>query len=206
MCEELETTFQGSYNEWLQRDEVFGTSTQGDDEVVPYSACNHGDTDRGNRERQVEHSINTFCSLHFVHAWSSTEFYSRKRSPSNRALILCFRWLHNPQRSRYPDSDILRYHLAEHFPNPLKFDPDNFLPKKVEKRHPYSYIPFSAGPSNCIGQKFGLLEENTILSYILHHYKVHAVNMELPVIPNMILRLKNGVPVTAAPRNKNLSA
>jgi cytochrome P450 family 4 len=98
------------------------------------------------------------------------------------------------------------HRFAGNFPNPMKFDPDNFLPERVLKRNPYTYIPFSAGQRNCIGQRLGLLEAKTVLSYILRRYRVHAEHKELTAIPKIIMVPENGVSVTVAPRNRDPSA
>ncbi|CAG2208814.1 CYP4V2 [Mytilus edulis] len=90
----------------------------------------------------------------------------------------------------------------KYFPNPEKFDPDRFLQENIKNRHPYCYVPFSAGPRNCIGQKFAMLEEKAMISSILRRYNVKATQKreEMCAIGEIIMRADNGVFVELSPR------
>ncbi|KAJ8937565.1 hypothetical protein NQ318_000106 [Aromia moschata] len=87
-------------------------------------------------------------------------------------------------------------HNPEAFPDPERFDPERFLPEKQTSRNTYAYIPFSAGPRNCIGQKYAVSELKTAVVKILLHFEVTADPDFKPEIGMCsVLKSRNGIKI-----------
>ncbi|XP_050312286.1 cytochrome P450 4V2-like [Anthonomus grandis grandis] len=86
---------------------------------------------------------------------------------------------------------------------PNDFYPEHFLPEAEEKRHVYSYIPFSAGPRGCIGKILAHTGIKVFTCNLLQRFHVEAegdvptlkIRMDISTRPihGHVLRLKKRV-------------
>ncbi|GMS92663.1 hypothetical protein PENTCL1PPCAC_14838, partial [Pristionchus entomophagus] len=79
-----------------------------------------------------------------------------------------------PRRANLFVSPFLLHRNESIYPNASQYDPDNFLPERVAARHAYDFVPFSAGPRNCIGQKFAQFEVNIVMSWLLRRFRFES--------------------------------
>ena len=94
---------------------------------------------------------------------------------------------------RDPDT----YTKPESF-NPERWMNDESNCEENKSKNPFAYVPFSAGPRNCIGQRFALSELKIVLAFLLRHFRFESlehrdkilVNMEMVLRPKVPLRVK----------------
>ncbi|KAL7027190.1 hypothetical protein ACKWTF_005346 [Chironomus riparius] len=88
------------------------------------------------------------------------------------------------------------------YPNPDKFDPDNFLPERTSNRHYYGFIPFSAGPRSCVGRKYAMLKLKVLLSTIIRnfHIKSTVAEKDFKLQADIILKRTDGFRIKLEPR------
>ncbi|XP_014270542.1 cytochrome P450 4C1 isoform X2 [Halyomorpha halys] len=100
---------------------------------------------------------------------------------------------------------ILTYYIhrsVRHWEDPELFIPERFDPEIT--RHPFSYIPFSAGPRNCIGQKLAMMEIKTLLSTVLRNCVLESVTKSVDPVASVIIRNLGPIIVKVLPRDGTL--
>lgn len=97
------------------------------------------------------------------------------------------------------------HRLDSIYPNPDKFDPDNFLPERQANRHYYAFVPFSAGPRSCVGRKYAMLKLKVILSTVLRQFRVYSDLKEedFRLQADIILKREEGFQIRMEPRKSN---
>ena len=68
--------------------------------------------------------------------------------------------------------DIIGLHRhPDVWEEPEEYNPLRFHPSQAEGRHPYAYMPFSAGYRNCIGQNFALNEMKIVIALLVKQFQ-----------------------------------
>jgi len=61
---------------------------------------------------------------------------------------------------------------ADLWEDPLRFDPDRFLPARSEERADFAYFPFGGGPRRCIGEHFAIVTMTLVVASVAQRYRV----------------------------------
>ncbi|XP_038066913.1 cytochrome P450 4F4-like isoform X2 [Patiria miniata] len=81
------------------------------------------------------------------------------------------------------------HHNPEIWPDHMEYIPDRFSPENIQKIDPFAYLPFAAGPRNCIGQNFAMNEEKVLLARLLRRFHIE-LDPDHPVVLSNHLILK----------------
>jgi len=70
-------------------------------------------------------------------------------------------------------------HFEKNWENPLTFIPERFEDfESRQKEKAFKFIPFSAGPRNCIGQRFAMMELRIALFQIVKRFEIISLQKE----------------------------
>jgi len=88
------------------------------------------------------------------------------------------------------------HRLPAYWSAPETFDPDRFLPERSAERPKFVYLPFGAGPRQCIGNHFALIEAHLIVTTLAQRYRLSLVpDHRVEPWPLISLRPRFGMPM-----------
>ncbi|XP_068943079.1 cytochrome P450 4F11-like isoform X2 [Petaurus breviceps papuanus] len=85
------------------------------------------------------------------------------------------------------------HHNPTVWPNPEVYDPYRFDLDKVQKMSPLAFMPFSAGPRNCIGQNFAMYEMKVVLALTLLRFRILHDDHPVRRKQEIVLRAEDGL-------------
>lgn len=102
-----------------------------------------------------------------------------------------------PAGSTVVVSPYVTQRLASHWPDPDVFRPARFLGDHATRTLAKDgYFPFGAGPHQCIGQHFAMMEAKIALATLLRRFRVHLTDQKLPTPwAGITLRPQSTVPI-----------
>lgn len=105
---------------------------------------------------------------------------------------------HVPAGTNMMVSPYVIHRNPRYWPDPERLDPMRFTPEEKEKRPKFAYIPFAAGPRNCIGSNFAMMELQIIVTMMLQAFNTKMVPQP-PIEREAVLsiRPKNGIQFVA---------
>jgi cytochrome P450 len=91
---------------------------------------------------------------------------------------------------------FITHRMPEFWRQPLEFDPDRFDPAQNTSRHRFAYIPFGAGPRQCIGESFSLTEGVLVAAAIAQRFRLRIPDHHVAQLdPQITLHPKGGMPL-----------
>jgi cytochrome P450 len=91
-------------------------------------------------------------------------------------------------------SQFITHRDPRHFPDPLNFSPERFLPKGRSTFPRFVYFPFGAGPRQCIGEAFAWTEGILVITTIAQRWRLRLVpDQRIEAQPLITLRSKYGM-------------
>ncbi|XP_065891973.1 cytochrome P450 4B1-like [Dysidea avara] len=86
------------------------------------------------------------------------------------------------------------HHNPRIWPDPEKFDPQRFSAENAKTHDSFAFIPFSAGPRNCIGQNFAMNEMKIAIAHIINRFRIEVDPLQKTErVVALILRAKYGI-------------
>ncbi len=106
-----------------------------------------------------------------------------------------------PTGAHFFFSQYVMHRSPEHFPDPLRFDPDRFTPEQKATRDKFVYFPFGGGGRQCIGESFAWMEGILVIATIVQRWTMRYAGTRPPVPKAKItLRPDGPVPMQLTPR------